>query len=167
MIHHLSQFFERIQSKGDPMFGKSSKNNQAIQSLIGNGTVITGNISFSGGLRIDGEVKGNIKAVEGSHSMLVVSESAKIEGEIQVAHLVVNGTLHGPVFATQLVELQPKAKVKGDLVYNAIEMHHGATVAGSMKHHSSDAQLALPAPAVTTSAATPATPSKGDAKKLV
>jgi cytoskeletal protein CcmA (bactofilin family) len=129
------------------MFGKSNTKNQAIQSLIGSGTIIVGNISFSGGLRIDGVVQGNIKAVEGSHSMLVVSEQAKIDGEIHAAHLVVNGTINGPVYATQLVELQPKARVKGDVIYNAIEMHHGAVVAGTLKHQAAqEAQLALPAP---------------------
>jgi cytoskeletal protein CcmA (bactofilin family) len=129
------------------MFGKSSSKAQAIQSLIGAGTIIVGNISFSGGLRIDGSVQGNIKAVEGSHSMLVVSEQAKIDGEVQVAHLVVNGTINGQVTATQLVELQPKARVKGDVIYNAIEMHHGAVVAGTLKHQDAQApKLALAAP---------------------
>ena len=131
------------------MFGKSSSKAQAIQSLIGAGTVIVGNISFSGGLRIDGSVQGNIKAVEGSHSMLVVSEQAKIDGEVHAAHLVVNGAINGPVYATELVELQPKARVKGDVIYNAIEMHHGAVVAGTLKHQSAQApQLALAAPVV-------------------
>jgi cytoskeletal protein CcmA (bactofilin family) len=129
------------------MFGKAAAKSQTIQSLIGAGTIIVGNISFSGGLRIDGVVQGNIKAVEGSHSMLVVSEQAKIDGEIHAAHLVVNGTINGPVYATQLVELQPKARVKGDVIYNAIEMHHGAVVAGNLKHQAEqEAQLALPAP---------------------
>jgi cytoskeletal protein CcmA (bactofilin family) len=141
------------------MFGKSHTKAQAIQSLIGAGTIIVGNISFSGGLRIDGVVQGNIKAVEGTHSMLVISEQAKIDGEIHAAHLVVNGTINGPVYATQLVELQPKARVKGDVIYNAIEMHHGATVAGNLKHHATqEDQLALPAPKQET---------KPDTKKLI
>ena len=140
------------------MFGKSTAKAQAIQSLIGAGTIIVGNISFSGGLRIDGVVQGNIKAVEGTHSMLVVSEQAKIDGEIHAAHLVVNGSINGPVYATQLVELQPKARVKGDVIYNAIEMHHGATVAGTLKHQIMQEQLALPAPK---------NDAKPEAKKLV
>jgi cytoskeletal protein CcmA (bactofilin family) len=145
------------------MFGKSSSKPQSIQSLIGAGTIIVGNISFSGGLRIDGVVQGNIKAVEGTHSMLVVSEQAKIDGEIHAAHLVVNGTINGPVYATQLVELQPKARVKGDVIYNAIEMHHGATVAGNLKHHAAqEAQLALPAPKIENKGE-----AKPDAKKLI
>ncbi len=148
------------------MFGKSSSKAQAIQSLIGAGTIIVGNISFSGGLRIDGVVQGNIKAVEGSHSMLVVSEQAKIEGEVHAAHLVVNGTINGPVYAMQLVELQPKARVKGDVIYNAIEMHHGAVVAGTLKQQSAqEPQLALAAPAVPVTQA--ATDSKPDNKKLI
>jgi cytoskeletal protein CcmA (bactofilin family) len=140
------------------MFGKSNAKAQSIQSLIGSGTIIVGNISFSGGLRIDGAVQGNIKAVEGTHSMLVVSEQAKIDGEIHAAHVVVNGTINGPVYATELVELQPKARVKGDVIYNAIEMHHGATVAGTLKHHAAQEQLALPAPK---------TESKPEGKKLI
>ena len=131
------------------MFGnKNSAQKQTIQSLIGAGTVIQGNINFSGGLRIDGTVNGNITAEDGSHSMLVVSDQAKIAGEVRAAHLVVNGTITGPVFATQLLELQPKARVTGDVVYAAIEMHHGAVVAGMLKHPETNApQLALPAPA--------------------
>jgi cytoskeletal protein CcmA (bactofilin family) len=130
------------------MFGtKNSNQKQTIQSLIGAGTLIQGNIVFTGGLRIDGTVNGNITANEGSHSMLVVSEQAKISGEVRAAHLVVNGTVIGPVYATQLLELQPKARVTGDVEYAAIEMHHGAVVAGTLKHpETSVAQLALPAP---------------------
>jgi cytoskeletal protein CcmA (bactofilin family) len=131
------------------MFGsKNSNQKQAIQSLIGAGTTIQGNINFTGGLRIDGTVNGNITASEGTHSMLVVSEQAKITGEVRAAHLVVNGTVVGPVYATQLLELQPKARVTGDVIYAAIEMHHGAVVAGMLKHpDTSSPQLALPAPA--------------------
>lgn len=130
------------------MFGsKNNSQKQAIQSLVGAGTVIQGNISFTGGLRIDGTVKGNIIATDGSHSMLVVSEQAKIEGEVKVAHLIVNGSITGPVHATQLIELQPKAKVIGDVVYMALEMHHGALVSGMLKHtQQGHPQLALPAP---------------------
>lgn len=132
------------------MFGnKSNQQKQGIQSLIGTGTVIQGNISFSGGLRIDGTVNGNIMADASTHSMLVVSENARITGEVRAAHLVVNGAITGPVFASQLLELQPKARVNGDVVYNAIEMHHGAVVAGMLKHpDQSQPQLALPAPEV-------------------
>ena len=78
------------------MFGKSNKPSP-IDSLIGTGTTIEGNITFTGGLRIDGHVKGNVKANGNKPGTLVVSELAKVEGDIDVAHVVINGTVAGPV----------------------------------------------------------------------
>lgn len=68
------------------MFGKKleSKRLGQIDSLIGVGTQIEGNIRFTGGLRVDGEVKGNIDAAEGASSAtLVLSELARIEGSVK------------------------------------------------------------------------------------
>ena len=113
------------------MFGKSNKPSP-IDSLIGSGTTIEGNITFSGGLRIDGHVKGNVKATGSKPGTLVLSELAKVEGEIDVAHVVVNGTVAGPVRATEYVELLPKARVTGDVAYKSIEIHVGAIVMGQL-----------------------------------
>jgi cytoskeletal protein CcmA (bactofilin family) len=113
------------------MFGKSNKPSP-IDSLIGTGTVIEGNITFVGGLRIDGHVKGNVKATGSKPGTLVLSELAKVEGEIDVAHVVVNGTVAGPVRATEYVELLPKARVTGDVAYKSIEVHVGAIVMGQL-----------------------------------
>lgn len=115
------------------MFGKGNKPSP-IDSLIGAGSVIEGNISFSGGLRIDGHVKGNVKATGSKPGTLVLSELAKVEGEIEVAHVVVNGTVAGPVRATEYVELLPKARVTGDVSYKSIEIHVGAIVMGQMRY---------------------------------
>lgn len=117
------------------MFGKTNKPSP-IDSLIGVGSVIEGNISFSGGLRVDGHVKGNIKAMGTKPGTLVLSELAKIEGEIDVAHVVVNGTVAGPVRASEYLELLPKARVTGDVSYKSIEIHVGAIVMGRMIHES-------------------------------
>ena len=113
------------------MFGKGTKPSP-IDSLIGAGTVIEGNITFGGGLRIDGHVKGNVKATGNKPGTLVLSEIAKVEGEIDVAHVVVNGTVAGPVRATEYVELLPKARVTGDVSYKSIEVHVGAIVMGQL-----------------------------------
>lgn len=113
------------------MFGKGTKPSP-IDSLIGAGTVIEGNITFVGGLRIDGHVKGNVKATGNKPGTLVLSEIAKVEGEIDVAHVVVNGTVAGPVRATEYVELLPKARVTGDVSYKSIEVHVGAIVMGQL-----------------------------------
>lgn len=117
------------------MFGKANKPSP-IDSLIGAGTTIEGNVSFTGGLRIDGHIKGNVRATGDKPGTLVISELAKVEGEIQVAHVVVNGTVAGPVRATEYVELLPKARVTGDVSYKSIEIHVGAIVMGQLVYES-------------------------------
>lgn len=114
------------------MFGHKTKS--TIDSLIGVSTRIEGNVYFKGGLRIDGQVKGNVIAETGETSMLVISEQAKVEGEVRAAHLVVNGEIIGPVYSSELLELQPKARITGDVHYKALEMHGGALVAGKLTH---------------------------------
>jgi cytoskeletal protein CcmA (bactofilin family) len=116
------------------MFAKDNKPQNRIDTLIGPGTTISGDIAFSGGLRIDGEVKGNVRATGDQTSTLVISEHARIEGEVSVAHLVINGAVVGPVVSGSFLELQPKARVAGDIQYNAIEMHLGAVVEGRLIH---------------------------------
>jgi len=117
------------------MFSKKSpKPQNRIDSLIGAGTSIEGDVNFSGGLRIDGQVKGNVRATGDEASTLVISEHACIEGEVGVSHVVVNGTVIGPVRSSEFLELQPKARVTGDVEYNSIEMHLGAVVQGRLIH---------------------------------
>ncbi|NTV72226.1 MAG: cell shape determination protein CcmA [Azonexaceae bacterium] len=119
------------------MFGKKNESKPVgrIDSLIGAGTRIEGGVNFTGGLRIDGEVKGSILAAEGaSSSMLVLSEHARIEGAVNVAHLVTNGTVVGPVVVTQSLEMQSKAQILGDVEYAVIEMHQGAVIEGRLLH---------------------------------
>jgi cytoskeletal protein CcmA (bactofilin family) len=118
------------------MFNAKSNKPSPIDSLIGAGSVISGDIQFTGGLRIDGTVKGNIKAVGDKPGTLVLSELAKVEGEIEVAHVVVNGSVAGPVKAREYLELMPKARVTGDVTYKTIEIHVGAIVMGRMVHDS-------------------------------
>ncbi len=105
-----------------------------IDSLIGAGTVVQGDINFTGGLRIDGEVRGSVVSTNGEPSTLVISEQARVEGEIRVSHVVVNGSVNGPIAADDYLELQPKAKVTGDVTYKTLEMHVGAVVQGRLNH---------------------------------
>jgi cytoskeletal protein CcmA (bactofilin family) len=126
------------------MYGHKTRN--AIESLIGLSTKIEGNIYFKGGLRIDGQVKGNVVADTAEPSMLVVSEHASIVGEVRAAHLVVNGEINGPVHCTELLELQPKARITGDVYYKALEMHGGALVEGKLTHDQVGEQILKLAP---------------------
>jgi cytoskeletal protein CcmA (bactofilin family) len=118
------------------MFNNKSTKPSPIDSLIGAGSVITGDIQFTGGLRVDGTIKGNIIAVGDKPGTLVLSELAKVEGEISVAHVVVNGSVAGPINAREYLELMPKARVTGDVTYKTIEIHVGAIVMGRMVHQS-------------------------------
>jgi cytoskeletal protein CcmA (bactofilin family) len=115
------------------MFGnKSNKPQNRIDCLIGAGTTIEGDITFAGGLRVDGHVRGSVVAAEGKPGTLVLSEQAQIEGEIRVSHVVINGTVVGPVHAAEYVELQSKANVTGDVYYKTVEMQLGAVVQGRL-----------------------------------
>ena len=120
------------------MFGK--KKQPPIKSLIAQGTCIEGNLKFSDGLRIDGEVIGDIRASEGGSSILVVSESAVVSGSIYADHVIINGRVIGPVHASELLELQPKAKISGDVSYKALEMHQGAVIAGQLRPTSQEVE---------------------------
>ncbi len=123
------------------MFGRQpSRPQNRIDSLIGVGTRIEGNVTFKGGLRVDGEVCGNVSADADDASTLVLSEKARIEGEIRVSHLVVNGTVNGPVYAIQSLELQANSRIKGDVHYRTLEMHLGAILEGRLVHESGEAK---------------------------
>lgn len=113
------------------MFTK--KKQPPIKSLIAQGSKIEGNFIFTDGLRVDGEVKGDIRANDDKTSILVISETAVVNGAVHADHVIINGTIHGPVFAAELLELQPKARIEGDVHYKALEMHQGATIAGQMR----------------------------------
>jgi cytoskeletal protein CcmA (bactofilin family) len=116
------------------MFGnKSNKQNSEIDSLVGSSTRIRGDVHFSGGLHVDGVVKGNVVA-ESDGSVLTTSDKGRIEGDVRVHNIVLNGEVVGDVYSTQHIELAPNAKVTGNVYYNVIEMSMGAAVNGSLIH---------------------------------
>lgn len=121
------------------MFGKNkgSAPQKSIDSLIGVGTRVEGNVIFTGGLRVDGEVRGNICSENGQEGTLVISEKASVEGAITVGHVVINGVVIGPVFAGESLELLPGARVTGDVEYYQIEMQQGAVIQGRLVHQTS------------------------------
>lgn len=120
------------------MFNK--KKQPPIKSLIALGTRIEGNVVFQEGLRVDGEVVGDIRVESVGGSLLVVSESASVTGRIHADHVIINGTVKGPVTAADLLELQPKARIEGDVSYKALEMHQGATIAGQLQPMTGDVE---------------------------
>jgi cytoskeletal protein CcmA (bactofilin family) len=121
----------------------SSKKQPSIRSLIGEGTVVQGTLRFSDGLRIDGEVQGDVVANLNDTSILVISEKAKVTGTVKAGHVIINGTVIGPVESNHLLELQPKALIQGDVRYESLEMHQGATIEGALQRLTQASAAAL------------------------
>lgn len=120
-------------------FKKTNKINSRIDTLIGVDSVVNGDMIFSGGLRIDGTVRGNITEQAGSPSTIILSEHGRIEGAVQATKIVINGTVIGPVKTAQFIELQTKARIVGDLHYKSLEMHMGAVIEGKLVHNEDNA----------------------------
>jgi cytoskeletal protein CcmA (bactofilin family) len=102
------------------------------ETLIGAGTVLSGDVVFSGGLRVDGEVRGNVRSLGGSIGTLVIGLNGRVEGNIKVTRLIVNGLVTGRVDADQFIRLQSNARLYGDLEYTVAEIHSGAVVKGRL-----------------------------------
>lgn len=116
------------------MFGAkdNTKPQSRIDSLIGAGTTLEGNITFSGGLRVDGRIHGNVASTGDQPGTLVISEQAEVVGEIRVNHVIVNGRVNGPIHASETLDLQAKAHVAGDVHYRRLEIQGGAVVQGML-----------------------------------
>lgn len=106
-----------------------------FDTLIGKTTRINGDVFFGGGLQLDGQVAGNVRAAEDLPSFLIVSEAAAIEGSVEVPHVVLNGVVNGDVMARERIELGTKARVNGNVYYGVIEMATGAQINGKLIHH--------------------------------
>jgi cytoskeletal protein CcmA (bactofilin family) len=132
-------------SKGSSSMGGSSNNNNndqkirsaRVDTLIGKGTTIDGDLRFSGGLHVEGVIKGNLIA-EGPDATLILSEYGHIQGEVRVSSMVINGKIDGDVFASGKVELFEKAQICGDVYYNLLEMAVGAEVNGKLVRQKPD-----------------------------
>ncbi len=114
-------------------------------SLIARGTVIRGDLRFSGALHLDGRIEGTVQG-EGDDAMFTLSEHGQVHGEIRVPQAVVNGHVTGDVYVSVRLELAPQARIDGDLRYHTLEMAAGAQVNGRISRQVEEAQRELPAP---------------------
>ena len=114
------------------MFNRSEKQATRIDTLIGRTARVQGDIEFSGGLHIDGQVTGNVRVVPGGKAALSVSEHGVIEGSVEAPQVVLNGTVNGDIIATERVVLGAKARVRGNVSYGVIEMALGAEINGRL-----------------------------------
>ena len=109
-----------------------------IDTLIGRTTRINGDVAFTGGFHLDGQVTGNVRAEPGATSVLSVSEHGCIEGSVDAPHVVLNGTVQGDIRARERVELGAKARVNGNVHYGVIEMTMGASINGKLIHEADE-----------------------------
>ena len=110
---------------------KKNKRRKAarIDTLIGENTHFKGDIHFSGGLRIDGVITGNITADEGEPALLTLSEKGRIEGEVRVPFQIINGDVKGNLYAVEQIEL-----ANGNVFYKLLEVAVGSEVNGQLIH---------------------------------
>jgi cytoskeletal protein CcmA (bactofilin family) len=134
------------------MFSRKKRENAAIGTLIGAGTVVTGDLGFTGGLHLDGRIVGDVSGADGA---LTIGTEGVIEGSVRVGHLVLNGAVSGDVVARERVEMGATARVDGNVIYNVLQMAEGARVNGRLIHQV-DGQGTLAAPSPDGLAALPA-----------
>ncbi len=118
------------------MFKRRHKHPESlrIDTLIGAGTRIIGDIQFVGGLHVDGAILGNVESRPESSASLSISDSGLVEGSVQVPNVVLNGCVTGDIHASERVELGATAKVAGNVHYGLIEMAMGAQINGKLIH---------------------------------
>jgi len=139
--------------KKQPVSGNGAKRVATVDTLISQRTHISGDVTFSGGLHVDGAVRGNLNA-NSPDAAITLTEHGRIEGDIRAPFVVINGELHGDIYATERLELQPKARINGQVHYRLMEMQAGAQVNGGMRQvtEASEEVKALAAPQLTVEA---------------
>lgn len=141
------------------MFGKKAQKPRRptghFDTLISGKTTVAGDLHFSGGLHVDGRIRGRIVAEEGSDAVVRLSEVGEVEGDIAAPHVIINGTVHGDVYASSHLELAAKASIHGNVYYNLIEMAMGAQVNGNLVHQNEPVGLLSQHPKAVTEPAPP------------
>ncbi len=127
---------------------QSAGGSNRIDTLIGAGTRIIGDVHFTGGLHVDGHIKGNVDAPTGSHATLSVSDAGVVEGSVAVPNVVLNGAVKGDILAHERVELGATARVSGNVYYGLIEMAMGAAINGKLIHEPRKTEIAAVTQAV-------------------
>jgi len=136
------------------------KRQPVTRSVIGAGMRVQGPCTFHDGLQIDGAVVGDVLADNGQPSVLVIGEGGSVEGAISADHVVIGGTVVGPVLARELLELHAHARVQGDVRYKALEMQQGAVIAGQLQPQLTPPPAPAPSEAATRSPVDPSEPTE-------
>lgn len=119
------------------MFGKKKSTPielTKLSSLIAGNMEVMGDVYFQDGLRVDGHIRGNVLPKNGAKSLLVLSDMGSIQGNVSAYDAVINGTIVGDLEVVHFLELQPNARVTGNISYHQLRMDCGAAVEGKLNH---------------------------------
>jgi cytoskeletal protein CcmA (bactofilin family) len=122
------------------MFGKSKRPAHRIDTLVSRTVQLQGDLVFSGGMHLEGHIRGNVSSTDG---MLSVSEHGVIEGTVDVPRVELQGQVTGNIHAREQLSLGPRAQVHGDVAYGALQMSVGATVNGRLLKVAGDSEPKL------------------------
>jgi cytoskeletal protein CcmA (bactofilin family) len=115
------------------MFGRKKQPPTAnIETLIGAGARIEGNLIVTGGVHLEGYVKGNVTTGPEGAAVLSIGPQGVVEGIVEVPRVVVHGEVRGDIRAKDKVELGAGARVSGNVSYGVIEMAAGAVIQGRL-----------------------------------
>lgn len=106
---------------------KNSTNNSSVVNMVGNGTVITGDIKSKSDIRIDGVLKGSVN----TEGKLVVGSSGVVEGDVICSNADISGEIKAKITVSQLLSLKSTSKLNGDIVTNKLSIEPGASFSGS------------------------------------
>lgn len=123
---------------------KNDIRKEAGITLIANNCEVVGDVYFSDQLLVNGIIKGNIYAREGSKAAVTVSKNGIVRGEIRVPNIVINGQVIGDIHSDKHIELAVNAQIKGNVHYSLIEMVMGSRVDGKLVHVCDDAASKQP-----------------------
>ena len=105
----------------------------AITTLIDKDIVISGDTTYTGGIRVDGKIKGNLKVHGDEGSLLIMGYGSTITGDVEVEKAIINGEINGNVKCHDYLELNTNAIVNGSIEYDIIEVQEGAKITGDLK----------------------------------
>lgn len=105
-------------------------NDDRFGTRIAAGTIIEGRITFTGDMRVDGTVKGDIDVWQSTSGTVVIGKEGRVEGDVRVTNAVISGVVQGTVRAIEIVALGKSAHVTGDIRYGKMVARGQATVRG-------------------------------------
>ncbi|MSQ80161.1 MAG: polymer-forming cytoskeletal protein [Candidatus Methylopumilus sp.] len=120
------------------MFFNKKNKARTIDTLIDKGITVRGNVTYSGGMRIDGSIIGNLTELPGTAGTLIMGNKSLIKGNVSAHHAIIGGNVDGNITCAEYLELHANAKVFGDIKYKVIEIHAGAKVYGQLKEIAKD-----------------------------